>query len=129
MCACVELFVFVCVCVCVCVVCVSVCVCVVCACVRVCLDRYRHTCRDDLQVCRQYTDIIYSLVMVATWYMVVCVCVCVCVCACVCVCVHVLLSMTSCVYTYMRKAPLQCEIQEIANAHLSNFCNTQNIFA
>ena len=39
---------------------------------------YRHMYRDDLEVCRQYTDPIYSLVTGVTWYM-VCVCVCVCV--------------------------------------------------
>ena len=31
---------------------------------------YCHMCRDDLEVCRQYTDIIYSLVARIAWYMV-----------------------------------------------------------
>ena len=52
------------------------------------LVRYHHMYRDDLEVCRQYSDIIYSLVTVVIWYIVhgVCVCVCMCVCVCVCVC-------------------------------------------
>ena len=48
------------------------------------LVRYRHMCRDDLEVCCQYTDIIYSLVTGGTEYIVhgmyECIYVCLCVC-------------------------------------------------
>ena len=40
------------------------------------LDCYRHMYVDDFEVCRQYMNIIYTLVMGVTWYMVHGVCVC-----------------------------------------------------
>ena len=60
--------------------------------------------RDDLEVCRQYTDPIYSLVTGVTWYMVhgVCVCMCVFVCACVCVCVCLCVCVCVCVFACLR---------------------------